>query len=314
MTSNGTQEGGTPQASVGVEAPPPSGEVPEDQEQKNGAQPIVAPAENSDAQEVAEQQPGGSSPKEEIAALKAAVAELNSALEAKASHEETQVLEATIGSLRDLFGENGARAQLEKDESEAAAQHALGNLQERVTTLGADLKDVGQTVRAGRAQEQVEPNAVPPVVLEQVYEEILTEILQEMTRLMGAGAPRRAREIMEDVRKSSSGMGFFRLVDDKRIVATGLAEAIHRGLISPLQIHVTFSQFHQQVSAEVPRYRGQRFEDLVGARTTAYSVATIRRLVDQAGELGEKLDDMVGRLDALEASMQGNGLHEREDR
>ena len=300
MTSNGTQEGGTPQAAVGVEAPLPSGEVPE-QEQENGAQPIEKLTENSDVQVVAEQQPGGSNGEEQIVALNAAVAELNSALE------------ATIGSLKDLLGENGARAQRERDESEAAAQQALGNLQERVATLSADLKNVGQTVKAGRAQEQVEPNAVPPVVLEQVYEEILTGILQEMTRLMGAGAPRRAREIMEDVRKSSSGMGFFRLVDDRRIVATGLAEAIHRGLISPLQVHVTFSQFHQQLSAEVPRYRGQRFEDLVGARTTAYSVATIRRLVDQAGELGEKLDGLVGRLDTLEANMQGNGLHERED-
>ncbi|MCZ6614433.1 MAG: hypothetical protein O6920_01440, partial [Chloroflexi bacterium] len=113
---------------------------------------------------------------------------------------------------------------------------------------------------------------------------------------------------------SSSGMGFFRLVDDRRIVATGLAEAIHRGLISPLQVHGTFSQFRQQLSAEVPRYRGGRFEDSVGARTTAYSVATTRRLVDQAEELGEKLDGIVGRLDTLEANMQGNGLHEREDR
>ncbi len=313
MTSNGTQEGDAPQASVGVEAPLPSVEVQE-QEQENGAQPIDKLSEKSGAQEVAEQHPGGSNGDEEIAALNSAVAELNSALEAKASQEETQALEATIGSLKDLFGENGARAQRERDESEAAAQQALGSLQERVTTLSTELKNVGQTVRASRAQEQVEPNAVPPVVLEQVYDEILTEILQEMTRLMGAGAPRRAREIMEDIRKSSSGMGFFRLVDDRRIVATGLAEAIHRGLISPLQVHVTFSQFHQQLSAEVPRYRGERFEGLVGARTTAYSVASIRRLVDQAGELGEKLDSVVGRLDTLEANIQGDGLHERQDR
>ena len=130
MTSNGTQEGGTPQASVAVEAPLPLGEVP-DQEQEDGARPIVTPAEKSGGQEAAEEQSGGSNAEEEIAALNTAVAELNSALEAKASQEETQALEATIGSLKDLFGENGAKAEREKDESAAAAQQALGDLQQR---------------------------------------------------------------------------------------------------------------------------------------------------------------------------------------
>ena len=300
MTINATQEGETPQASVAVEAPPPPAQEVAEQAQEVAGQPLGTPAEEFAGQEVAEERPRDSNAEEELAALKAEVAELKSALEAKASQEETQALEATIDSLRGLLEENGAKARREEEESEARVQQALNDSKESVTALRTDLGNLERTMRASRAQERVEPNAVPPAVLQQVYEEILTEIFQEMTRLSGAGAPRITREIMESVRRSSSGTEFFRLVDDKRIVATGLTEAIGRRLLSPSQVHLTFSEFLRQLSAEVPRYRARRFEDLVGARTSSYSVATIRRLVEQAEDLGEKLNGMVRRLETLE--------------
>jgi len=303
MTISATQETNTPQAPVAVEAPPPPVEAAEprqEPEQEVPGQPLGTPAEESEGQESMEEVARGSSTTEEAAALKAEVAELKSALEAKASLEETHALEATVDSLKQLFSENGAKARQEEEGSEAKAQQALGDLQERVTTLGTDLGNLQRTLRAGRAEERVEPNAVPPAVLQQVYEEILTEIFQEMTRISGAGASRITREIMESVRKASSGTEFFLLVDDKRIVAKGLAEAIQRRLLSPSQVHLTFNEFRRQLAAQVPRYRPRRFEDLVGTRTSAYTVATIRRLVDQAADMGEKLNGIAERLDTLE--------------
>lgn len=303
MTTNGTQEGATLQASVAVEVPPQAAEVGAPRSgsgQENGAHPLETLLENPEGQKTAEEQPRGANGKEEIAALKATVVELKSALEAKASQEETQALKTTIGSLQDLLGENGARAQGEREEAEARAQQAVSDLKERLSPLKTNLENLERVVRAGRAQEQVEPKAVPPEVLQQVYEEILTEIFQEMAKSMGQGATRRTLEIMEGVRRSSSGMGFFRIVDDKRIVATGLTEAIRRGLLAPSQAHLTFNEFRRQLSAQIPQYQERRFEDLVGARTNAYSVATIRNLVGQAGELGERLDGLASRLDTLE--------------
>lgn len=257
-------------------------------------------AGGSGEREVAEEPSGDSDPGGDVAALKAEVAELKRALTAKASLEETQALEATVDSLKNRFSENGAKEHREGEGSAAHAQKALGDLEARMTTLRADLDTLGRATRASRAEEQVAPNTVPPIVLQQVYEETLTEIFQEMTRLSGAGAPRRTREIMETIRRSSSGMEFFRVADDKKIVATGLAVAIQRRLLSAAQVHLTFSQFHRRLLAEVPRYRARRFEDLVGARTSAFSVATIRRLADQTGDLGEKLNGIVRRLDTLE--------------
>lgn len=299
MTINTKQETNGSRALVAVEELPPLSELAEPP-QEIGGQSSVAPGQTPEGDAVTEEKGRASNGEEDVAALKAEVAELKSALEAKASREETQALEATVGSLKDLFGKNGAKAEQEQEELEARTQQALTYLKERATALRTDLENLQRTLRAGRAQERVEPNAVPPAVLQQVYEEVLTEIFQEMTRLMGAGAPRITREIMEKVRKSSSGTEFFRLEDDKRIVAKGLTEAIRRRFLSPSQVHLTFNELSRQLSGQVPRYQARRFEDLVGTRTSAYTVTTIRRLVDQAGDLGAKLDGIAGQVDALE--------------
>lgn len=306
MTIGAPQEQNGSRALVAVEELPPLDELAQPPQEVDGHASAAA-GQTSEGHAVTEEKSRDSNGDEDVAALKAEVAVLKSALEAKASREETQALEATVGSMNDLFSQNGARALREKEELETRAQQDLIDLKKKVTTLSADLGILQRTLRASRDQEQVAPNAVPPAVLQQVYEEILTEIFQEMTRLMGAGAPRITREIMENVRKSSSGTEFFRLVDDKRIVATGLTEAIRRRLLSPSQVHLTFNELRRQLSAQVPRYQARRFEDLVGTRTSAYTVTTIRRLVDQAGDLGEKLNGVVGRVDALE------GLAERLD-
>jgi len=309
MTSNVTQEGAALEAWVAADLKTLSangveegGEAP--------VQPVVTTAEDLlGSTEPSEEQPGSFEPEEEaesqvaVGELKNAVAELKSALDAKASRDETKALEATIQSLKDLFKQDEAKAEQE-EESKTRSQQSLIGLQEKVTVLKSELSNLERTVRAGRAQEQVGPSAVPPEVLQQVYEEILTEILEEMTRLLGALGPRTALTVLENVRKSSSGTEFFRVEDDKRIVATGLAQAIQRGLLSPSQVHLTFGEFRRQLLAQVPRYRERGFEELVGARTSAYSVATIRRLVDQAEGLAEKLGEITGRLGPLEASVK----------
>lgn len=282
------------------------GDVPE--------QPVTATAEApTGGTEPSEEQPRNSHVEEDEAASKAAVAELRSAvaelksvLDAKTSQDEAKTLEAAIESLKEQIKANEAKAQREKEDSEVRAQQPLSELQGRMTALKSNLANLEQTVRASRAQEQVGPNAVPPQVLQQVYEEILTEILQEMNRLTGAGGARTALGVLETVRKSNSGTEFFRVEDDKRIVATGLAQAIQRGLLSPSQVHLTFGEFRRHLSAQVPRYRERGFDELVGARTSAYTVATIRRLVGQASGLEEDLVGITGRLDTLEATVKQN--------
>lgn len=292
LSRNGAEDGGetSQQPVIATAEAPPGGTGPSEE------QPKSADISDMKAEETAS--------KAAAAELKSAVAELKSALEAKASQDEAKTLEDTVESLKERIKANETMAQREKEDSEVRAQQPLSELQGRVTALKSDLANLERTVRASRAQEQVGPNAVPPHVLQQVYEEILTEILQEMNRLTGARGARTALVVLENVRKSNSGTEFFRVEDDKRIVATGLAQAIQRGLLSPSQVHLTFGEFRRQLAAQVPRYRERGFEELVGARTSAYSVATIRRLVDQAGGLEEKLGEIAGRLEPLEASVK----------
>lgn len=310
MTTNTTQESAPPESSAAVDLKTLSGngsgagrEFPE--------QPIEIPEALNEDTKGSAAQPGSSDTEEETPAsdsamtvLTRSLAKLEGHLDEKASQDETKSLEATIESLKELIKANEAKAQREKEESKVRAQQSLDDLQGRVIGLKSDLVSLERTVRASRAQEQVGPGAVPPEVLQQVYEEILTEILQEMNRLSGAAGPRTALRVLENVRKSSSGTEFFRVEDDKRMVATGLAQAVQRGLLSPSQVHQTFGEFRRQLSAQVPAYRERGFEELVGARTAAYSVATIRRLVEQASELEEKVGGITGRLDTLEASVK----------
>jgi len=310
MTTSATQESAPPEDSVAVDLKTlsrnGSGEGNEFPEQPMA----IAEAPRGETEATAEQ-PRSSDTEEETAApdpaltvLTNSLAKLEENLNDKASQDETKALEAIIESLKEMIKANEAKAQREKEESGVRSQQFLDDLQGRVTGLKSDLVTLERTVRASRAQEQVGPGAVPPEVLQQVYEEILTEILQEMNRLSGAAGPRTALRILEDVRKSNSGTEFFRVEDDKRMVATGLAQAVQRGLLTPSQVHQTFGEFRRQLSAQVPGYRERGFEDLVGARTAAYSVATIRRLVDQASDLEEKVGGITGRLDTLEASVK----------
>jgi len=274
-------------------------------------QPILIDEAPSGDTEASAEQPESSDTEEETAAsdpamsvLEGSLAKLEEHLGNKASQDETKSLEATIESLRELIEANESRAQREREESQVKAQQSLNDFQGRVAALKSDLANLDRTVTASRAQEQVGPGAVPPEVLQQVYEEILTEILQEINRLSGAAGPGTALRVLESVRKSNSGTEFFRVEDDKRIVATGLAQAVQRGLLSPFQVHLTFGEFRRQLSAQVPLYRERGFEELVGARTSAYSVATIRRLVEQASDLEETLGGITGRLDILEANVK----------
>jgi len=310
MTTSATQESAPPEDSVAVDLKTLSrngseegSEFPE--------QPIVIAEALSGNTNASAEPPRSSDTEEETAAsnlamsvLTRSLAKLEENLNDKASQDETKTLEATVESLKELIKVNEAKEQREKGESEVRAQQSLDDLQGRVTGLKSDLANLERTVRASRAQEQVGPGAVPPEVLQQVYEEILTEILQEMSRLSGAAGPRTALRILENVRKSNSGTEFFRVEDDKRMVATGLAQAVQRGLLSPSQVHLTFGEFRRQLSAQVPGYRERGFEELVGARTAAYSVATIRRLVDQASGLEQKLAGITGRMDTLEDSVK----------
>jgi len=281
MTISATQESAPPEDPVAVD-PKTLSRNGSEEGSEFPEQPIViteAPTRDTDA---SAEQPRSSDTEEETAAsdpamsvLTRSLAKLEEHLDEKASQDETKSLQATIESLKELIKANESKAQREKEESEVRAQQSLDDLQGRVTGLKSDLVNLERTVRANRAQEQVGPGAVPPEVLQQVYEEILTEILQEMNRLSGAAGPRTALRVLETVRKTSSGTEFFRVEDDKRVVATGLAQAVQRGLLSPAQVHQTFGEFRRQLSAQVPAYRERGFEELVGARTAAYSVATI---------------------------------------
>lgn len=234
----------------------------------------------------------------DIDALKGQLWALKNAVDAKAPSADLQELRSTLEELQRSLAEQ------QPAEGGVAVEPQQDGAQERVDALGRRLEELNRTVRATVLPERIDPTAIPPPVLQEVYERTLTDIYQEMARQFGTGAPRTTRAIMDDVRRASSGMEFFRLVDDRRIAATGLADALRRKLLSPHQVHLTYNEFFRRLSAEVPLFRAQSFADLVSARTSAYTVATVARLAERYEEVGRAQADISRRLDQAETKMQ----------
>jgi len=235
----------------------------------------------------------------DIAALKDQLGALKNAVDARATTSEIQELRSSLDEMQRSLA---VREDVERPaEGEVAVEPQPNGAQERVDALGRRVEELSRTVRATVLPERIDPTAIPPPVLQEVYEKTLTDVYQEMARQFGAGAPRTTRAIMEEVRRASSGMEFFRLVDDRRIEAPGLAQALRRKLLSPHQVHLTYNEFIRRLSAQVPLFRPQSFADLVSARTSAYTVATVASQVEQSEDVKQAQADISTRLDELEA-------------
>ncbi len=235
----------------------------------------------------------------EIDALKGHLWALKNAVDARATTSEIQELRSNLDEMQRSLA---VREDVERPaEGKAEATSQPDGAQERVSALDRRVEELSRTVRATVLPERIDPTAIPPPVLQEVYERTLTDVYQEMARQFGTGAPRTTRAIMDEVRRASSGMEFFRLVDDRRIEAPGLAQALRRKLLSPHQVHLTYNEFIRRLSAQVPLYRAQSFADLVSARTSAYTVATVASLAEQSEDAKQAQADISTRLDELEA-------------
>jgi len=240
----------------------------------------------------------------EAAALKAELAALKDALESRASSDELGELRSGLAEAQRSLSEVQEKAVEEAARANDGLQQEVEQVRERVAALDGNVQTLGRTVRGIVTPEVVEPGAVPPLVLQQAYETVLTELFQEMTRIYGGTAPKVTQTIMEGVRKSCSGMEFFRIVDDRRIVAAGLADALRRKLLSPYQVHLTYNELFRQMSAQVPLYRPQPLAELVSARISAYTVSTISRLAEQVDQIVQGQEKFSARLDSVEARVQ----------
>ncbi len=238
----------------------------------------------------------------DIAALKDQLGALKNAVDARATTSEIQELRSNLDEMQRSLA---VREDVERPaEGKVAVEPQPDGAQERVSALDRRVEELSRTVRATVLPERIDPTAIPPPVLQEVYERTLTDVYQEMARQFGAGAPRTTRAIMEEVRRASSGMEFFRLVDDLRIEAPGLAQALRRKLLSPHQVHLTYNEFIRRLSAQVPLYRAQSFADLVSARTSAYTVATVASLAEEYEGVRREQADILRRIDEAETKMQ----------
>lgn len=284
----------------------PEGEAQETQAPPDRPSADDAPAEvalplltaESEAEAPGPQGDGG------VLALKTELAALKDALESRASSDDLGELRSGLAEAQRSLSEVQERTTEEAARANGGLQQEVEQVRERVAALDGNVQTLGRTVRGIVTPETIEPGAIPPIVLQQAYETVLTKLFQEMTRLYGGTAPKMLHTIMAGVRKSCSGMEFFQLVDDRRIVAAGLADALRRRLLSPYQVHLTYNELFRHMSATVPLYQPQPLAELVSVRTSAYTVSTISRLAGQVDEMARDHEKFSARLDSMEARVQ----------
>lgn len=238
-------------------------------------------------------------PNGHVVALVGQLWALKNAMDARPTSAEVQDLRSTLEEVQRSIAPEPAM------ELEPEVEAQPDDTDERVAVLGTQVEELKRIIRPTAASGRVDPAAIPPPVLQEVYEKTLTGIYQEMVRQFGPGAPRITGRIMEEVRRASSGMEFFRLVDDRRIEATGLSAALQRKLFSPHQVHVTYNEFFRRLVAEVPQHRAQSLVELVSTSTSAYTVATVANLVEEFEGVERAQEDIAGRLERLEAQIRG---------
>jgi hypothetical protein len=222
-----------------------------------------------------------------LAVMQWEVQGLKQALEERPTADDLRGLQSTIEELRQRLAESDTAAEPAATADEAA------ELRQRLSSLESDLGELRTGLRQAMAPAVVNASDVPPEVLQSAFEISLTTLYKEIEKTMGPGALRSAQIVMEGVRRSSSGTGFFSL-EDNRFVAKGLADAIKRGQLSPYQMQETFDELSRRLAALIPHYRPQPLSELIIGGSSAFVVSTVTHVAGQVETHLAGVDSVAG--------------------
>ena len=266
---------------------------------------------------------------EEINIVKDELTALKDVLKSKANTEDLQVVKEQIETLglsakRIETLETTVQERLDteankRDEFQKETEMSLDNLTTGFGALDKTVREIVEVVKPkDEAARTINPTAVPPAVLQEAYETIATEVFQQMVKQYGSDAAvSKVEAIVEYVRKSSAGMEFFKVSDNQRITAPGLANAIRRKLMSAHQIQITFTEFLRNLVSEAPDYQPLSLRSLTEVGSQEYAVAEVTKLVEQTAvfadslsaiqnsleEINEKIEALSSRIEKLESAV-----------
>ena len=234
----------------------------------------------------------------------AEVERLKSVFESKEKEEKVRQLEMKIQNMEKEISGKLEAASTEKEKFKTETREFADQAGRQLEVLTKDIDTIMSTISSKSTEQTFNPASVPPVVLQEAYEAVSSDIFQRILVVHGTIAVDKIKSIVESIRMSSSGMEFFQIVDDKRILISGLAGAIKKKLISARQIQITFEQFLTRLEAEVPGYKPLSLIDLIESGSRAYSVSTSTKILEQAGRMEKEISSFNSRLKAVQEDLK----------
>ena len=253
---------------------------------------------------------------EEINIVKTEVAALKDVLNSKATTESLQVVKEQMETLGlsakrietlDETVQERLKAEVSKrDEFQKETEMSLDDLTTGFEGLNKTVREIVNVVKPkDEAARTINPAAVPPVVLQEAYENIATDVFQQMVKQHGStAAVSKVEATVEYVRRSSAGMEFFKVSDNQRITAPGLANAIRQKLMSAHQIQITFTEFLRKLVSEVPDYKPLSLRSLTETGSQEYAVSEVTKLVEQTVDFGDSLSAIQNSLEETNANIE----------
>ncbi len=243
---------------------------------------------------------------EEINIVKNELTALKEVVKSKANTESLQPVKEQIETLETTVQERLKAEAHKRDEFQKETQMSLDDFTMGFGALDKTVREIVAVVKPkDEAARTINPAAVPPFVLQEAYENIATDVFQQMVQQYGIDAAvSKVGAIVEYVRKSSAGMEFFKVSDNQRITAPGLANAIRRKLMSAHQIQITFNEFLRNLVSEAPDYQPLSLRSLTETGSQEYAVAEVTKLVEQTADFGDALSAIQNSLAETNANIE----------
>jgi len=171
-------------------------------------------------------------------------------------------------------------------------------------------------------EESLDINKIPHKILVLVYETILNDIINRVRHIKGIhDTEETVNNIIENIRSHTSGGELFKYEHNK-IRIPELHQYLAKKLISPKQIHITYTQILEKLLEYVPNYQPKNFKAIIKMQSQEYAISNVIKLderveefVDQVTNLEKNLNKFMSKFKDTASNQQSlqDGLAKIDD-
>lgn len=138
--------------------------------------------------------------------------------------------------------------------------------------------------------ETLDVSKIPPDILESVYDATLEDIVMAITKVLGPhDTELLITKTIEDLRSQTSGSELFKY-DEGDLKTKDLAKSLLNKLISPRQVHATYSELLNKLLGYAPHHKPKNFRAMIKLKSQEFAVDKATILISEFEKLRTNLD------------------------